>query len=114
MKKGEKSTVETTVKDASASKKTFKNTEASGAKKNVKDIKFWGNGDAFKLISKAHSENEGWMKSTKAMQVGRKGCVVQVTTQQGNNVAEAVVWIPGVSIQEDRDVEGNVVSRTLI
>ena len=45
--------------------KTLHNTDANGAKKNVKDIVFWGNGDTFKLISKASSESESWMKSTK-------------------------------------------------
>ena len=33
--------------------KTLVNTDANGASKNVKDIVFWGNGDTFKLISKA-------------------------------------------------------------
>jgi hypothetical protein len=82
--------------------KSLHNTTANGAKKNVKDIVFWGNGDTFKLISKASSEAEGWMKSTKAMDV-RHGVVVQVTTQQRNPdgsyaVAEAITYIPGVKI----------------
>jgi predicted heme/steroid binding protein len=64
--------------------KSLHNTTANGAKKNVSDIKFWGNGDTFKLISKASSEKEGWMKSTKAMEIFGVGCVVQVTTQQRN------------------------------
>ena len=63
--------------------KTLGNTCANGATKNDKDIVFWGDGDTFKLISKASSESEGWMKSTKAMDTGN-GCVVQVTTQQRN------------------------------
>ena len=83
--------------------KTLKNTEASGASKNVKDIKFWGDGDTFKLLSKAHSEKEGWMKSTKVMEIDRIGCVVQVTTQQGDNIAEAVTFVPGVKIEERGD-----------
>lgn len=33
--------------------KSLHNTCANGAAKNVKDIIFWGNGDTFKLISKA-------------------------------------------------------------
>jgi len=78
-------------------KKTLGNTTASGATKNVKDIVFWGNGDTFSLISKASSENEGWMKSTKAMQAG-KHVVVQVTTQQRNSdgsysIAEALTTV---------------------
>lgn len=62
--------------------KSLHNTTANGATKNVKDIVFWGNGDTFKLIAKASSEAEGWMKSTKAMEIEGVGCVVQVTTQQ--------------------------------
>ena len=80
--------------------KTLSNTTASQAKDNVKDIVFWGNGDTFKLLSKASSKAEGWMKSSKAMEIEGVGCVVQVTTQQGNNVAEAVTFVPGVKIQE--------------
>jgi hypothetical protein len=94
--------------------KTLGNTTASQAKDNVKDIVFWGNGDTFKLISKASSQNEGWMKSTKAMQIDDVGCVVQVTTQQGQNVAEAVTFVPGVKIQEVSDYEGKVTSRRLV
>jgi hypothetical protein len=63
------------------SSKSLHNTTANGARKNVKDIKFWGNGDTFMLISKASSETEGWMKSTKAMPAGNS-VVIQVTTQQ--------------------------------
>ena len=85
--------------------KTLTNTTASQAKDNVKDIVFWGNGDTFKLISKASSVKEGWMKSTKAMEIEGVGCVVQVTTQQGLNVAEALSFIPGVKIQEDYNSE---------
>jgi len=64
------------------SSKTLHNSNASGASKNVKDIVFWGDGDTFKLISKASSVNEGWMKSTKAMEIVGVGVVIQVTTQQ--------------------------------
>ena len=93
--------------------KTLVNTDANGAKKNVKDIIFWGNGDTFKLISKASSVNEGWMKSTKAMQIVGVGCVIQVTTQQGDNVAESLTFVPGVKIK-DIFVDGVVVAREII
>jgi hypothetical protein len=99
------------------SNKTLTNTTASQAKDNVKDIKFWGNGDLFKLISKASSESEDWMKSTKAMEIDGVGCVVQVTTQQGNNVAEALTFIPNVRIMETHengDGKLPVISRKLI
>ena len=66
--------------------KTLHNTTADGAKKNVSDLIIWGNGDMFKLLCKASSKNEGWMKSTKAMEIEGVGCVVQVTTQQKQEV----------------------------
>ena len=83
--------------------KSLHNTTSNGARKNVKDIQFWGDGDTFKLNSKASSEAEGWMKSTKAMEIPGVGCGVQVTTQQRNPdgsyaVAEAVTFVPGVRI----------------
>jgi hypothetical protein len=99
--------------------KTFKNTETAVVKQNVNDVKFWGDGDTWKLISKASSENEGWMKSTKAIQLN-EGCLVQVTTQQRNlddsySLAEAIAFAPKARISEVIDVvSGEVISRQLI
>lgn len=86
--------------------KTLHNSDVSGAKQNVPDIKVVGNGDMFRLLCKASSQAEGWMKSTKAMQVQGGGCVVQVTTQQRNPdgsyaVAEALTFVPGAIIVDD-------------
>jgi hypothetical protein len=125
------------------SSKSLHNTTANGASKNVKDIKFWGDGDTFMLISKASSEKEGWMKSTKAMAAGNS-VVVQVTTQQRGagvtrllskdelmekygeghpsfdqvvefnyNVAEALTTVENAIIVEHCDAEGIVVKRTI-
>lgn len=80
--------------------KTLGNTTVNAAKKNVADLAVYGEGDLFKLISKASSQAEGWMKSTKAMQIDDVGVVVQVTTQQGDNVAEALTFVPAVKIIE--------------
>ena len=85
--------------------KTLHNSDVSGARENVKDIKVVGNGDMFRLLCKASSENEGWMKSTKACAVPG-GCIVQVTTQQRNPdgsyaVAEALTYVPGAKIVDD-------------
>jgi len=85
--------------------KTLHNSNMSSAKENVKDIQVVGDGDSFKLLCKASSEDEGWMKSTKAMQIGHN-CIVQVTTQQRNEdgtyaVAEALAYVPGVQIVDD-------------
>ena len=98
--------------------KSLHNTCANGATKNVKDIIFWGNGDTFKLISKASSELEGWMKSTKAMQAGTS-VVVQVTTQQRNPdgsyaIAEALTTVPNATIFTSFDENGLVISRQVI
>jgi len=68
--------------------KTLNNSTASEAKKNVSDLIIWGNGDLFKLLCKASSKKEGWMKSTKAMEIEGVGCVVQVTTQQMNETSQ--------------------------
>ena len=86
--------------------KTLHNTDILNAKQNVPDINIVGNGDSFKLLFKASSEKEGWMKSTKAMEVEGEGCVVYVTTQQRNpdgsySVAESVAYIPGTKIIDD-------------
>lgn len=85
--------------------KTLHNSDASGAQQNVKDIKIVGNGDLWRLLCKASSESEGWMKSSKAMEVPG-GCVVQVTTQQLNPdgsyaIAESVCFVPGVHLIDD-------------
>ena len=70
------------------------------AEEVINDIEVFGNGDLFQLISKASSKSQGWMKSTKAMQLPH-GVLVQVTTQQWDNVAEALTFVPGVKIKED-------------
>ena len=87
--------------------KTLFNSDNSCAKQNVPDIKVVGNNDMFRLLCKASSKNEGWMKSSKAVEVSG-GCVVQVTTQQKNpdgsySVAEAVCFVPGVKIADDEN-----------
>ena len=98
--------------------KSLHNTDTNGTTKNVKDIVFWGNGDTFKLISKASSELEGWMKSTKAMQAGTS-VVVQVTTQQRNPdgsyaIAEALTTVPNATIFTSFDESGTAISRQVI
>ncbi|KKJ75419.1 hypothetical protein WH95_18430 [Kiloniella litopenaei] len=80
--------------------KTLHNTTVDEAKKNVSDLITYGDGDTFKLICKASSKHEGWMKSTKAMQIDGLGCVIQVTTQHYDNVSEALTFVPGCRIEE--------------
>ena len=80
-------------------KKTLHNSDVAGAKVNVKDLVVFGDGDLWRLISKASSKSEGWMKSTKAMEIEEVGCIIQVTTQQGDNIAEALTFVPQVKIE---------------
>ena len=74
--------------------------DTEDAKRKASDVVVVGNPDSFRLLFKASSKSQGWMKSTKAMEVS-DGCVVQVSTQQGSNVAEALVFVPGVRIAAD-------------
>lgn len=82
--------------------KALTSTEVKGTKTQVKDVEFYGDCDTFRLLCKASSQGEGWMKSTKVCNVPG-GCVVQVTTQQRNPdgsyaCAEALTYVPSVEI----------------
>jgi hypothetical protein len=103
--------------------KTLINRDGNGTTKNVPDVEFFGNPDGFQLICKAASQKEGWMKSTKAMEISGAGCLVQVTTQQlnpdgnGYALAEALTFVPGVQIDCVYELDGDwdkPVSRRLI
>lgn len=85
--------------------KTLDNTDMETATVNVSDIKVFGNPGQWRLLCKASSESEGWMKSTKVLNIPEIGCVMQVTTQQRNldgtySIAEALTYIPKARIVE--------------
>ena len=87
--------------------KTLNISEVNGARKNIKDIEVYGDGDTFALLCKASSQAEGWMKSTKVCNV-QSGCIVQVTTQQKNHdgnyvIAEALAYVPGVQLDKESE-----------
>jgi hypothetical protein len=91
--------------------KTLSNSSASQAKANVTDMVVVGNPNAWQVLAKAWSDSEGWMKSTKVMQVG-KDCLVQVSTQQrapdgSSSVAEALQLMPMTQIKVV-DIEGTL------
>lgn len=97
--------------------KTLNNIDTTTTKENTSDIEVFGNPDLWKLISKASSQSQGWMKSTKAMQIGRQ-VVIQVTTQQRNTdgtyaVAEALIKVDNAVIMEIKDEEGSVIGREI-
>jgi len=88
--------------------KTLDNVNEADTRDKVADVIVIGNGDMFELLCKAFSENQGWMKSAKAMKIPGVGCVVQVTTQQCNPdgsyaVAEAITFVPGVRTVPDEN-----------
>lgn len=96
--------------------KTLNTSDENGTRKAVPDVEVYGNVDMWQLLCKASSEKEGWMKSTKAMHVPRIGCFVQVSTQQTNLddsyvIAESVVFVPGVSIVEDKENGGRKLTK---
>lgn len=84
--------------EVATASKTLDNSNVKHAQSQVPDLAVVGDGDAWKLLSKASSKKEGWMKSTKAYPIPGLGCLVQVTTQQGTNVAEAVTFVPGAQL----------------
>lgn len=82
--------------------KTMSNTNPAQAK--AAGVTVFGDPDLWKCVGKAFNEAEGWMKSTKVMDVPG-GVVMQVSTQQRNNsgsysIAEAVTFVPGVHAAE--------------
>lgn len=76
-------------------------TSVEDTKEKVSDVVIVGNPDQLQLLCKASSKSQGWMKSAKAMEIPGVGCVVQVTTQQGDNVAEALTFVPDAMIVDD-------------
>ncbi len=93
-----------------ATAKALNITDTNQAKANITDIEFAGDKDLFRLLSKAWSEKQGWMKSTKAANMPGAGIVLQVTTQQraerGDVIAEAVTFVPGVRVARKQGGEG--------
>jgi len=87
-------------------KKTLHNINPQDAQDNTPDLQILGDPDCWRLLCKASSKSEGWMKSTKVMEIEYRnyehhlvaGCLVQVTTQQGDHIAEALMYIPCVKI----------------
>lgn len=86
-------------------------TSISDAKTKISDIQVVGNGDLWQLLCKASSKEGGWMKSTKAMNIHGFGVALQVTTQQGDQVSEALTSIPNVKIVEDENGGKKLVGR---
>lgn len=66
-------------------------------KEKVSDVVVFGNPGAWELVCKASSQEQGWMKSTKRLQVER-GYLYQTETQQRNPdgswaLSQALVYV---------------------
>ena len=86
---------DTEIKTAMASKEETKTLDIVSnvdLKEEISDVEIFGE-DVWHLLCKASSKSEQWMKSTKVMNISG-GCVVQVTTQNKDHIAESVVFIP--------------------
>ena len=74
------------------SEKTLNIINDEDLKSKVSDVEIFGE-DIWHLLCKASSKSENWMKSTKVMNVCG-GCLVQITTQNKDKIAESVVFVP--------------------
>jgi hypothetical protein len=93
-------------------KKTTTVVDSKDLKEKVPDVVLYGNPDTWKLICKASSPSEGWMKSTKAMEIEGLGILVQVSTQQGQQVAEALHFVRDAMIEDNGDGDIHIRRRT--
>jgi hypothetical protein len=95
--------------------RTLNVTSVSEAKTNIADFAFKGNPDTWRLICKAWSYVEGWMRSTKAMEIPGTGCLVNVSSVVDSDydddgkpvgqqvVSESVTFVPGVKLIDSGD-----------
>lgn len=86
-------------------------TSIADAKTKIPDIQVIGNGDLWQLLCKASSKEGKWMKSSKAMNIQGFGVALQVTTQQGDQISEALTAIPNVKIVDDENGGKKLVGR---
>lgn len=82
------------------------------SKNEIEDFKVVGKGEMSKLLWAISSEKEGWGKSARATEIKGVGCLVQVTTRQYDNIAEALIFVPAVKIVEDGPKGHKLVSMT--
>ena len=87
--------------------KTLDVKDMSDLQEKVSDVEVVGDPGKWELLSKASSKSEGWMKSTKTLEL-ENGLLVQVSTQQGDNIAEAVTFVPGMKVINVKKGKGTV------
>lgn len=83
--------------------KTLNVTNMEELETSISDVQVYGDPGKWKCLCKASSKEQGWMKSTKVMQI-YQGVLVQVSTQQGDNIAEALTFVKGANLEEKNGV----------
>ena len=89
-------------------KRTLSASAKNSAEELIKDIGTEGDPYRWRLVCKAWSEEQGWMKSTKAMDVPGAGVLVQVTTRETGAdediaIAEALCFVPMTFLMDRED-----------
>jgi len=100
--------------------KPLNNTSSEQARQQTSDLEIFGDVDAWQLICKASSESQGWMKTTKAMEIEGAGCLVQTETLQQEkarrpqySISQSLIFIPNVKISQVCDQDGKLIGRKL-
>lgn len=87
--------------------KTLSNSANSTVKDNVPDVVLMGvKSNNWRLMCKAFSKKEGWMKSTKGLNLSTNQVLIQTTTQQKNSdgsysIADTLIAVNGNLIESD-------------
>lgn len=80
-------------------KRTVSNTTPKQAAQS--GVEFLGDPNKWVVLHKAWNADEGWMRSTKALEIPGVGCMVQVSTLEKDKIAESVCFVPDVGITAD-------------
>lgn len=71
-------------------------TNSEQLKEHYEEVVTVGNPDQWRLICKASFGKT--MKSTKGLAISGRGVLIQVTTKEGEHIAEALEFIPGAKL----------------
>ena len=82
-------------------KRTVSNTNPKQAK--ASGVESIGSLGTWKVVQKAWNRKEGWMRSTKALEIPGAGCLIQVTTREGKQIAETACFVPDVKLEANPD-----------
>jgi len=80
-------------------KRTVSNTTPKQAAQS--GVEFLGDPNKWVVLHKAWNTREGWMRSTKALEIPGVGCMVQVSMLDEDRIAESLCFVPDVGIADD-------------